>query len=308
MNTRIYLRILGAVVMTLTAAACSSSSSDAGPGATSSSSSGGGASSSSSSGGVGGSTIQDTDLTGTWLLSTESREFKDSTGEHLSSSFVKERYILQDTQSNGVQYDRCHEYGRLQSPYGIKTAERFYMWTAENGFLLEDDGSLKQQSTEQYGYSPGRTFEVIQTLTRVSDRVEISGGSLILNGPVAVNEQSHLCLWSVSSSVGFWNTLELMANFHGEKLSLRLEFDSRIAEGAYTYSDYSDDTQMKIDVHSNGREFSEIVGSNILDPRDVTIELSEYTDQRMVGSFSFTGQDDAFYTGEFVVLFEFLEH
>lgn len=244
--------------------------------------------------------VRTLDLSGTWLVTVETRMLKIETGEYLSSDFAKYRYFLEDTE-NGVRYEPCWTFGDFYAPYGIKTEQHFYMELNKSGFELQSDGSLQQVSTYEREYAPGFSFTSIETLTKLSNSIEFDGGTIVLNGPITVEEHQHVCAWQVYSNIGVRRTIEISTPFDDDYISIRLTFFGDIVEGAYTYADYTSAKEVEIDVSSGARRFWEVTGSNGLFPTDVTVNIMESTSERLSGTYSFTGQDSNLYDGQFEV-------
>jgi hypothetical protein len=246
--------------------------------------------------------LNELDLSGTWKSVTETRIIEKSTGEYLSSLFTQNTVLFEETE-NGVLVSECQDYG-YDDHYGTKSDDRFYIYSTLNGHTLQENGSLSQVTTEEYDYSPGFIYESTNTLSRISDDIVLDNGTLVLNGPVSVEEYSHVCLWQVSDSVGVSRTVELQARYGGSYLSLRLEIEGDVVAGVYQYDDRSvTDSEVLLDVASNAIEFWDIVDSNGLDARNVTVNISDVAGNRMLGSFEFTGQDDGLYDGEFEIVY-----
>lgn len=246
--------------------------------------------------------LNELDLSGTWKSVTETRIIEKSTGEYLSSLFTESTVLFEETE-NGVLVSECQDYG-YDDHYGTKSDDRFYIYSTLNGHTLQENGTLSQVTTEEYDYSPGFIYESTNTLSRISNGIELDNGTLVLNGPVSVEEYSHVCLWQVSSSIGVSRTVELSVRYGDSYLSLRLDIEGDVVAGVYQYEDRSvTDSEVFLDVASNAIEFWDLVDSNVLDARNVTVNISDVTDNRILGSFEFTGQDDSLYDGEFEVVY-----
>lgn len=249
------------------------------------------------------------DLTGTWLSATETRKIKDDTGEYLLSDFNESTYIMEDTE-NGVKYSRCSDYWNFYSGYAVKTSEHFYMSLndgSEAGFTLQDDDTLKKVSYSTDEYSPGYNFESITTLTKINDGVSINNGSLVLTGPVSVAEYDQSCLWKNYSSIGERQSLSFSVPYGDDNLTFSLYSYVDISVGSYSYTDYFDAKAVRLDVYSYTDDFRDIADSSYLEPENVTIEVTESTDEKLVGFFSFTGNDEQLYSGEFDIQLGYIE-
>lgn len=246
--------------------------------------------------------LSNIDLTGTWVIENEIETFKTDTGEYLSSEFTRFKYVLEETDI-GVKYDRCWEYGGASSPYGIKTEYNFYMNPSDNGFSLQDDGSLQQITEFERSSEPGFNFRSTATLTKVSNQVSVDNGTFVLNGPISNTEYSHICLWEGYRNIGGRHQISINTPFDSDSLSLSLSFQGNITPGTYQYTNYNDASQITIDVTSNADLFWTQINSNILAPKNVEITIIESTTSKISGTYTFTGQDEGMYSGEFEMIF-----
>ncbi len=246
-------------------------------------------------------TLASVDLSGTWTMSNEIKKYKVDTGEYLLSTFIEHEYLLDDTDI-GVGYAECRRYGGILN-YGVKTDDHFYMNTQDNGFALQDDGTLQMESAYTYPWDPEYNYESIQTLTKVSDDIQLDYGTFILNGPIAKEEYAHVCRWTAHSNIGKNRTVAIIAPFGDDDMSFQFNIVDDIAAGAYTYSRFVGNRPFTIDVSSFATEFQSAINSNTLAPDDVSVTFIELTDFRMSGVFSFTGQDEGSYSGEFEIMF-----
>jgi hypothetical protein len=247
--------------------------------------------------------LTDIDLTGTWEFITETRTTKISTGEYLQSDFYTGTMLFDDNE-NGVQFNECHDYGGAAS-YGIKTKKNLYLHIWDDGYKLLKGGRLQKISHSENEYQPGFSFETITTLSKISEEILLDSGALILNGAVSVEEYSHVCLSQYYSNIGVSKSLELFARYGDSYLSFRLDMMDEISAGQYQY-EYRYNGSHKpllLDVYSGASEFDAVVNSNTLSPRDVTINVFEISEERLMGSFDFIGQDDSSYSGEFEVVY-----
>jgi len=245
----------------------------------------------------GDSSIEDIELTGTWLMSNEIERYKTSTDEYLSSTYISESYLLEET-DKGVKYESCRRYGGIPN-YGIKTKEHFYLNPIDNGFILNGGGVLEQRSEYTNEWEPEFYYKSIQKITKITDVSVIDNGTLIVNGPISIEEYSHVCIWEVSYSVGNKRAFEIMVPFDDSYVSFRLDAYDEIVAGTYDYTTPYSDSLVRVDLSSNATAYWDIVESNTLSPSSVSLNLIEYNGTKISGTFSFTGQDEGSYSGEF---------
>jgi hypothetical protein len=249
-------------------------------------------------------TLDQIDLTGTWLLSTEERSYKTSTDEYLSSTYYNESFILEET-NNGVAYLPCHFFGNLPPNYGFKASDHFYFFPSDNGFTLKSTNELEQVKEFTNVGNPEFYYKSISRLKKKSDDIRIDNGTLILKGPVSIEEYNHICIWEVSFSTGITKSIEITTPYDDLYLSLRLDIHEEIYAGTtYQYQSANDSSPVKIDVTSNSTQFNDIVGTNLLQPKDVSINIIEYDDIKISGTFSFTSFNNESYSGEFEASFD----
>ncbi|MDH5446261.1 MAG: hypothetical protein OEY52_11950 [Gammaproteobacteria bacterium] len=244
--------------------------------------------------------LKDIKISGTWLMSTERQLYKTSTNEYLSSTYISENYIFEDT-DKGVKYSRCRNYGRIPL-YGIKTDTRFYLNIMDNGFSLNNENVLEQITEYNNEWEPDFHYKSISKLTKITDTTLVDNGTLIVNGPVSLEEYNHICILAVSYSLGHSKIFEIMTPFDDDYISLRLDTYDKVTPGVFEYEERHQESLVKIDLHSNAQKYWNIVGSNTLAPSNATINLIEYSDTKISGSYSFTGLDNESYSGEFDII------
>ncbi len=245
--------------------------------------------------------LNGTNLSGTWLFKEETRETKIATGEYLSSDFVESKYILEDTNS-GVAFSECRRYGSIDIPYGIKTDQHFYMSTQESGFTLQFDGTLQQTTVYERDYNPGFSYKSIQTLTRLSDEVDVDNGTFVLRGPVSVEEYSHVCTFKSTSNIGNRRSYQLIIPYGNGSISFGLRLIGNVRVGTYVINDYYNENEVVIDIYSNAVLFEEIMNSGGVDYQNATVNFVVVNDDAVSGSFEIIDERGVEHTGEFEIL------
>ncbi len=242
-----------------------------------------------------------TDLSGTWLSTIETRETKIATDEYLSSDYFESQYILEDT-NRGVVFNECWEYGGIETPYGIKTDQHFYMNTQESGFTLQADGSLQQSTIYEREYSPGLSYEAIQTLTRLSDEVDLDSGTFVLRGPVSVEEYSHVCTFINTSNIGNTRTYQLTIPYDNGYINFSLRLIGNVSTGTYVIDDYYNENAVVIDIYSNSTLFEQTMNSAGVGYQNAAVNIIELNDHTISGSFEIVDENGIEHTGEFEML------
>lgn len=243
-------------------------------------------------------------LSGTWLKSTEDRRTRIDTGIYESSYFTIFKHLMDDTVT-GVQFERCWEYGEPFPLVGVKTSDRFYTFPgspSDPGYAIHSESLLTRVTTFEPAWDPGYSYESIETLTKISDSIEIDNGTFILNGPISVAEFNHACVWLATDDPVELQTLEFLAPYTDDSISFHFQFKGGITVGTYHYDELRFADEVVLDVFSNATAFMNTVGSNALSPTDVTVNITEATPDRLAGSFAFLGMDNQRYTGEFDII------
>ncbi|MEE2732620.1 MAG: hypothetical protein VYA55_17500 [Pseudomonadota bacterium] len=243
--------------------------------------------------------VSDVDLTGTWLKTDTTEMYKEETGEYLSTTYVKFKYVLEDT-PNGVKAERCWELGGYAG-YGVKTLEHFYMSVYEDGYKMQDENTLLRRSEHTDEYRPGFIFKKQEKLQRLGTETLVDDGHLTISGTnVNVSESDNVCYWHVTSTLGITQTVELLVPYLDHYLSFSIRFIGVLQVGEYEYEEYNDNNQIiDVNVYSGATGFWDAVGSNILAPDAATIEITSVEPNYLEGRFSFVGQDMESYTGSF---------
>ncbi|OZG70845.1 hypothetical protein BTA51_23690 [Hahella sp. CCB-MM4] len=250
--------------------------------------------------------LSEMDLTGTWLHEVKVDVYEKSTNKYLSTHYTLQRYVFEET-NYGIANDWCWGYGHRPPAYAQKSKDYLYLSADDSsGFRLQSDNSLQRTSEEPHHLDEAYIDRSTYTLRKISENVQIDSGTFILNGPVSITEYSHVCAWEVSRSWDIHRSIELIVPYGDEVISMRFEIYDDLSVGSYGYATLNVPTTLPISLHigSNATEFVNTVGSNGFWLTNVEINLIEYNDEKMSGTFSFTGQDDGEYSGEFEVYFD----
>ncbi|RLU01220.1 MAG: hypothetical protein D9N11_12020, partial [Ketobacter sp.] len=243
--------------------------------------------------------MQQTDLSGTWLLIAETEVIKESTNEYIRTNYYQDYYVFEDT-SSGVKVEYCADVGGW-APYGVKTMQHFYINVNDEGFTLGDENTLQQTVEYTDEYSPGFLFKKHTTLRRISPVQVIDFGSFDIAGTnVNVSESEHVCVARYWSSLGTTQSLHVAVPYGEGVLEFSIQYYDDLVVGVYEFEEYNDNNQiLDVNVHSNDDQFWDLVGSNILAPESATIEILSINTNFISGVFSFVGQDAQEYSGSF---------
>lgn len=250
--------------------------------------------------------LNDIDLTGMWVLNTHEDKIRSDNGDTASTSYRRQTYIFSDT-PYGVEYNECAEYHiPSETKTGAKTNNYFYFHINnidEVGFSANSQNQLKREYsyTSEFDLEAGFTFNLEQSLIRVNEHPALDQGNFILNGPITIAEYDHACLYEHYELTGNEYQVILAMPFDNYTINISIFFKGTIESGTFRYNNYFDAHEVSIDITSDANAFEEIVGSNTLSPEDVTINITEVTNSKIIGNFSFTGQDQGEYSGEFAI-------
>lgn len=249
-----------------------------------------------------GSTPGNISLPGTWRYTQVHRFFNDQTNEYLYTDYFESTLIFVDDE-NTIRYYDCWEYGS-NGAVAIQTADYIYLNTGTTAFARTNDGSYitEEETNMTYPGMTGTYFNQHFELTKISDDVNIDSGMLILTGNISVSEYNHVCLLTHYSNTFDRIDYELIVPHDDLNLALKMDFTSTPIVGTYDYSNIATSPQViYFDVISNSTLFWDTINSNSLAPNPATINITASSDTLLNGTFSFTGQDNGDYSGEFQI-------
>ena len=142
-----------------------------------------------------------------------------------------------------------------------------------------------------------------QSLVKLSSSVMTDQGSFALNGPVSMYEQNRVCLGRAYSSVSDIEYFHLYIPLEDIYVEFVAGFDTRPQPGVLTFDRQNPEETMvnRFDVFSNAESFVSTVGSNTLSPDNVELVITESSAEVLSGTFTFSGQDNQNYSGEFYI-------
>lgn len=239
-------------------------------------------------------------LSGTWRYTQVHRFYSEQTDEYLYTDSVETSIIVSED-ADGIRYYECWQYGGDGIP-AIKTENNLYLNSGNTVYTLNDDGSYSTQEETNitYDWMTDTYFNRHSTLSKLSDDVVIDKGLLVLSGNVELAEYSHVCLWRYYSDLSDQRAYELIVPYDDSYLGMRLDLASVPPVGSVEYTPFAEGASiLSFDIVSNANLFWDTEGSNSLYPESATINIVESTSSTLSGSFSFTGQDNGEYSGEF---------
>jgi len=250
--------------------------------------------------------IESVDLTGTWASFQETRVIKVSTGEYLYSYFLRNRFVLEET-DRGVKYSDCPLYGSSGTPYGVKTSQSFYMRPGDpldTGFQALDEDTLRKVLVYQEERKPDFRYESTQTLRKISDGVSLDSGTLVYNGSVSFSEYNHTCVSLGYSSIGDRKYLSFIVPYGDGSIRVDFRLTGDVVPGDYYYDQDSDPEEVDFFISSSASDATDVAGLNTREAEETTVSVIEFNEDRFSGTFSILDDNDETHTGEFEMIFD----
>jgi hypothetical protein len=240
-------------------------------------------------------------LTGTWISKSVEETFDNPTNQ-LSSNTVYSTVYITESDAD-IQISACEYYSNtFVAPITL----------IKKNNLLESVGIV----TEPYSIvSPNELTRIFvissststtsynQTLTKASSTINMSRGSLQLDGPISANNQNHVCVvqrFGTDPAQG--SNLNVIIPFDDDILNLDIIFSKPLSTGDYQYvrsvTDGSNDLS-NFGIYSNSNIFWSLLGTNGLFPNLANLTITNSQPEFIEGDFSFIGLDGNNYTGSF---------
>jgi len=242
-----------------------------------------------------------TTLTGTWISSSVNTSYDNSNVLVGSETTYSTLYF---TESNAdIQLSSCEDYSNpqiapsfLQKNNGVLS----FINVSDTPFTIVSTTELTREY--EITYSFGKIL-YNQTLTKTSSTIDLSRGSLQLNGPLSGNNQNHACLvQSFNSAPSQNNRQQISIPFDNRDLRLDVELTHFLTVGNYIYDANergNSPVLYSFDVSSNSDVFWNTINSSSLSPTQAEFQISSVGSNLITGTFSFIGQDSGNYTGSF---------
>lgn len=250
---------------------------------------------------VGGDGGNEGDVTGTWKFNSERKEYSKDTGEYVGSFYSEGIYLFEDTGS-GVKYKVCWSLDEIVSNALLEDDFLYFGMFGDDRYKLQNDGSYRFESELIVDESDIYDIVFERSLSKVSDDFLIDHGSFIINGSISSAELSHVCVVERHYNVTGRYYKSILTKYEDGLLHFTLSYENELAPGIYKYENDDVESAVKIHLDSTSEEFSNKVGNSSLSARDITIEIHESSDERIIGSYSMTGQDDGYYWGDFEIV------
>jgi hypothetical protein len=230
-------------------------------------------------------------LTGTWEIITETISFNLKTQEATKSSFHYSKAMMVD-ELEGIDAFRCYQYkaDALLLADSSKTDKYFY-WGYYTVFELQPNGDLFTEYTDpSYEKEPIWQFKNKVRMVKSSNNFLTDSGSFILASPVAIQESTHVCVDQERNSIGRLVAATIRIPYKSDSLGLTLRFNAAPEVGVYSYAERSVDEPLPVTISFDYTNKSQLYfGGSIQTERNVTINLTEVSEDRILGSYSFKG-------------------
>lgn len=246
--------------------------------------------------------LDQVDLSGTWQVLVETKNFNKTSGDYLYSDFSTNRLILEDTTA-GVRFRRCIDDFNVYSPYGVKSGSKLYLALYEDGYSYSGNNRFERVGPmEEYSWEPVKQLHQTRVvITKLSDDVKDDAGYLEFTEPFALDEQTRVCVEEHYSSIGHGRSVEIGARHGDYRLSISLESNTAWPTGAHAWERYSEDnidiTDVWLDASTELLEST--IGFGNTYSRSGIITLSESSDRALSGSFNLIDENDVVFEGNF---------
>lgn len=191
--------------------------------------------------------IENLDLSGTWLLRTETEVYNTATNDYLYSEFFYQRFVLEDLAA-GVRYRRCGQGFNYGSSYGIKSGNRLYLGLFDHPYdYLGDNAFGLTTEIEEDMYFTERSSRQVISLVKMSDDVLPGAGQFSLLSPMEFDADSEVCVSTSFSSIGTRKSVFIESRYNGMTVGVNLGFYEELAVGTYqwVYGDYTGAQQFR---------------------------------------------------------------
>lgn len=245
--------------------------------------------------------IVSANLTGTWISTSIEETHDQLTMQNYTNIAYNTLYITEsDTE---IQISACETYNNpVYAPFTFVKENDTLKYVDFSGapYSIISSSILKRDfvisdSTKITNYN--------QTLTKTSSTIELSRGSLQLNGPISANNQNHVCLVQrFGSDPAQGSEQKVMIPFDNDFLVLDIGISAPLLIGDYQYDSIQSGNSSVLyafNVASNADSFWSLIGTNGLFPSLADLAISVSRPDLIEGNFSFISHNGDSYTGNF---------
>jgi len=247
--------------------------------------------------------LSNSDLSGTWRVSTIEDIHHSESGEYLYSSLSTNTLIISDSDSE-TTYTECHDYGRDRGKPAIKTDENLYIDFGETRLEAVSSTMLTTEREEgiENSWLPNRYVNKRLELEKISDDVILDNGVLTMNGPISATEFSQVCLYHYYSSLTDDHSYNIIIPFEEDELDLSIRLIGQPEEQTYDFTRYQDGAAiLRFDFGSTSSAFEEVIGARHIQVESAEITITESNHNVLSGSYAFVGPNDEAFDGEFQI-------
>lgn len=243
-------------------------------------------------------TLIETNLSGTWLFEEHVEFYDISTNSILYSESIQTTHFLEDRLDRTVNISTCIEYDGVNWEVITKNINNINIFSGRADFVKLTDNSLVMNETLIPDPNfPNIELRVTSYFNRVSNNILLDSGGITLNGPISINESSHVCVRNATSN-RFDTEVELFlvsTPYQDGSLSIELLVQNPLAVKSYVFDKNVDSDISNFDIFYGVLG----IGGNTLSPSSAIINVTSNSGFGYDGSFSFIDENNNSYTGTF---------
>lgn len=243
------------------------------------------------------------DLSGTWLHTQAQDVYDRNSGEYLYSTYFESVILITDTDTS-MLVSACRLF-HLGGEPGIKTDDFILLQTFPgaptynrvNNNEFESELELDVEDSS----NPDRIINQQLMLEKLSPAIVIDNGLLVLNNPASiVNEHDHFCVAKTYTTLSNAVSYDLHVPYGDRDLYVKMEFsDAPTSNTVYDRINTDVPHLHLFWVDSSTQLFRDTVGSSLLFPDNVVLNIHQSNNEILSGDFTFLGQNGESYSGEF---------
>lgn len=248
--------------------------------------------------------LDQVDLSGTWEILVETKNYNKTTGDYLYSDFRARRIVFEDT-AVGVHFRECMEDSDGNS-YGVKSGGKLYLSMYEEGYAYLGNNRFDRIGPiEEYpawwGMAAIQLYQTRTTLTKVSDDVLDDAGYLEFSEPFAINEQARVCVEQYYANLGQSRGVAIHARYGDYQLEFSVGSDTGwpVGEHVVTYTDEGNPAVRYAYLDVSPALLESTTGFDYIGATSGTIRIDESSADELSGSFDLVDDKDIMFKGSF---------
>lgn len=244
--------------------------------------------------------LQNTDLTGTWLRALKISAFNTDTNEYVGYVTHTQTIYLFDS-SEGISAFNCFEYTEdsLIITNSQKTENYLYLDIEviyqDTPYAVVSENEFAREYSETYKneFDPDNPWrdDIEERLIRISDDIKPHNGTLSFSSPSAMTFNQNTCLWVTRHASGTIKGIALLEPYGGEGAGIGLMIQTEFDAGVYEYEaeEQAKKTAVNINLFRNVKFYSDAGMDPDISYKQVNtrITISSANEDRITGSFSF---------------------